>query len=254
MFDCHAHYDDNAFDVDRDELMHELFANGVKGIVNSGCDLESSLASLALAKRFDGVYASVGIHPCAAGSLPNDWTDRLNAMLQDKKAVAIGEIGLDYYHTDYPDKQKQKEVFEAQLSLAEKTGARVVIHDRDAHADCLEMALSHKNLTGMFHCFSGSVETANMLIKAGWYISVGGVLTYKNARVLPDVVSCVPFDRLLTETDCPYLTPVPHRGKRNRSDNIAYVLQKIAEIKGVSYDEAEHITQQNAFDFYRINT
>lgn len=253
MFDCHAHYDDKAFDADRDALMHELFANGVKGIVNSGCDLESSRASLELAHRYDGVYASVGVHPCGADSLPDGWTDELEALLHDEKAVAIGEIGLDYYHEDYAPKKVQMDVFDTQLSLAQITGARVVIHDREAHADCVSMTLAHKGLTGMFHCFSGSLETAKLLLDAGWYISVGGVLTYKNARVLPEVVSYVPVDRLLTETDCPYLTPVPHRGKRNRSDNIAYVLQKIAEIKGISYDEAERITEQNARDFYRIN-
>lgn len=252
MFDCHAHYDDRAFDADRDTLMHELFANGVSGIVNSGCDLESSRASLELAHRFDGVYASVGVHPCGAGSLREGWTDELEALMRDEKAVAIGEIGLDYYHEDYAPREKQMEVFDTQLSLAQKIGARVVIHDREAHADCISMTLAHKGLIGMFHCFSGSLETAKLLLDAGWYISVGGVLTYKNARVLPEVVAYVPFDRLLTETDCPYLTPVPNRGKRNRSDYITYVLQKIAEIKGVSFDEAERITEQNARDFYRL--
>lgn len=252
MFDCHAHYDDRAFDADRDTLMHELFANGVSGIVNSGCDLESSRASLELAHRFDGVYASVGVHPCGADSLREGWTDELEALMRDEKAVAIGEIGLDYYHEDYAPREKQMEVFDTQLSLAQKIGARVVIHDREAHADCISMTLAHKRLIGMFHCFSGSLETAKLLLDAGWYISVGGVLTYKNARVLPEVVAYVPFDRLLTETDCPYLTPVPNRGKRNRSDYITYVLQKIAEIKGVSFDEAERITEQNAHDFYRL--
>lgn len=252
MFDCHAHYDDRMFDDDRDALISELFANGVRGIVNSGCDLESSRASLELAHRFDGVYASVGVHPCGADSLNDGWTDEILDMLRDEKAVAVGEIGLDYYHSDYAPREQQMAVFDTQLSLAEQAGARVVIHDREAHADCVSTALSHKALTGMFHCFSGSVETAKMLLDAGWYISVGGVLTYKNARVLPEVVAYVPLDRLLTETDCPYLTPVPNRGKRNRSDNIAYVLQKIAEIKGISYDEAERVTEQNAMDFYRI--
>ncbi len=252
MFDSHAHYDDVAFDDDRHQLIEKLFQEcGVTGIVNAGCDIATSLYSIKLAEQYDGMYCAVGIHPQNASDVPSDWLAQLKGLLSNKKVVAIGEIGLDY-HYETPCREVQKQIFELQLQLASEMSLPVVIHDRDAHADCVKILLKHPFVKGVLHCFSGSVETAKELIKNGWYISVGGVVTYKNAKQLPDVVKSLPPERILVETDAPYLSPVPYRGKRNDSSLMRFTLQKIAEIKGVTPEEVERATTENAHRLFGI--
>ncbi len=252
MIDCHAHYDSERYDSDRDAILKAINANGVKAIINAGCDIPSSQASVDLAHKYGFMYACVGFQPEFAADATGDWLSRIEAMLADKKVVAIGEIGLDYSHDNYPSKQKQAEVFEAQLDLARRTGKKVVIHDRDAHFDTLAAVKKYPEVKGVFHCYAGSVEMAKELQSIGYMISVGGVLTFKNARVLPDVIKALPLEMILTETDAPYLSPVPHRGERNRSDYISYVLQKIAEIKGVEIETVKAVTEANAVRFYGL--
>lgn len=252
MFDSHAHYDDAAFDADRHTLLSAMPTEyGVSGIINAGCDIASSMWSIRMAEEYPHVFAAVGIHPQNAAEVSDGWLDELKRLIAHKKAVAIGEIGLDF-HYDTPGREVQHRVFDAQMQLAAETGMPVVIHDRDAHADCIKTVLAYPGVTGAFHCFSGSVETARLLIKNGWYISVGGVITFKNSRQLPAVVKDVPLCRLLTETDAPYLSPVPYRGQRNDSSLIRFTLEKIAEIKGITAEEAEKTTVENAKRLFRI--
>lgn len=245
MFDSHAHYDDEAFDGIRDSLINDLHENkNVKGFINIGCSIDSSKTSLALAEKYPFVYAAVGIHPEEAENFkPSDLAE-IETMLRNKKAVAIGEIGLDYhYGTDFRD--KQIEMFRLQLELAEKTGKPVIIHERDSVADCLECVLDY-DVTGVFHSYSGSAETAKILLKKGFYISFSGTVTFKNARLPVENAKIIPDDRILVETDCPYLTPHPFRGKRNDSGYMRYTLEKLAEIRGVSFEHIEQVTEENA--------
>ena len=250
MFDSHAHYNDTAFDADRSELLGSLFANGVQGIVEAGTDEESSNNARGLAHRYEDLYFAAGLHPEYAelyGSL-SAW---LPGLLEDGKCVAIGEIGLDY-HYDTPARDIQRKAFEAQMRIAFDTGRPVVIHDREAHADCLEIVRAFPGVRGMFHSFSGSAETAAVLVSLGWYISFSGVVTFKNAVRSVEAAQAVPLERMLTETDCPYLAPHPFRGKRNDSSLIKYILEKIASVKGVTCEELERITAQNARRFFGI--
>lgn len=252
MFDSHAHYDDAAFAADRNNLLSGMPTEcGVSGIINAGCDIASSEYSIRMAEEYPHVFAAVGIHPQNASEVSDGWQDELKRLIPHKKVVAIGEIGLDF-HYDTPEREVQQRVFDAQMQLAAETGMPVVIHDRDAHADCVKTVLAYPGVTGAFHCFSGSVETARLLIKNGWYISVGGVITFKNSRQLPAVVKDIPLCRLLTETDAPYLSPVPYRGQRNDSSLIRFTLDKIAEIKGITAEEAEKATVENAKRLFRI--
>lgn len=248
IFDSHAHYDDKRFDGIRDELFAEMHKNGVCGIVTCGCDGETSKAALNLAEQFDFVYAAVGIHP---ENLESGTTvGQIEEFAKHPKCVAIGEIGLDYYWS--PEKRiEQTEVFEKQIILAKKLNLPVIVHDRDAHADTLEI-LKRLKPSGVVHCFSGSVEMAREIIKLGMYIGVGGVITFKNAKKLPDVVRAVPDELLLVETDCPYLAPEPYRGKLCHSSMIKLTAQKIAQIRGVSESKILLQTTQNAKKLFKI--
>lgn len=245
MIDIHAHYDDPAFDADRDELLSGIFGRGdIRAVINAGCDAASSEASLALAARYGGMYAAVGIHPENASNAGERELAHITALLCERKAVALGEIGLDYHYTR-ENERAQKELFDTQLSIAEQYGKPVVIHERDAMADCLDIVLAHR-AKGVFHSFSGSRETARILLERGYYISFSGTVTFKNARIPPENAAYVPEDRILTETDCPYLTAHPFRGRRNDSTYMEYTLRRIAEIRGVEYEYIEHITEANA--------
>lgn len=252
IFDTHAHYDDRRFDEDRDEVLTRLFdSRTVYAVVNCGCDRESSEKSLDLAHRYGRVYAAVGIHPHEASKAAEGDFEAIEKMLSDEKAVALGEIGLDY-HYDFSPRDVQKQALERQLSLAERLGVPVIIHDREAHADCVEAVLRHPGVKGVFHSFSGSAETAKLLQRQGWYISFSGALTFKDARRAVEAVEATADDRLLVETDCPYLAPVPHRGKRNHSGYVKHIIEKIADIRGKSYEFIETLTRENAKRFFGI--
>ncbi len=259
IFDTHAHYDDEKFDGIRDEILSEVFSNDVEKIVNIGASIDSSKKSIELSKKYPNIYAAVGVHPeNVTTDMTEGWIDRVEKMYREnEKVVAIGEIGLDYYWTT-DTKEKQKECFRKQLELAAKLNSPVVVHDRDAHGDSLEIIKEYPNVTAVFHAFSGSVEMARELMKLGHYISFGGVVTFKNARktveIVENLTSLYPLamDRILFETDAPYLTPVPHRGELNRSDYIKFVAEKCGEILGISADELCEITYNNAMRFYGL--
>lgn len=250
IFDAHAHYDDSWFDDDRDELLSSLPSKGVCGIVNASVDLKTAKTALDFSKRYDYIYATVGFHPENLDDMPDDYLTQIAKLLEDKKAVALGEIGLDY-HWDI-DRQLQHKVFEQQLILAKELDVPVVIHDREAHGDIMEYIRKYQP-KGLLHCFSGSVEMLNEVLKLGLSISLGGTVTFKNARVPVEVAQAVPLDRLLLETDAPYLSPVPFRGKRNDSSNILYTATRIAEIKGIGIQQLLDITCDNAKRLYSID-
>lgn len=250
IFDTHAHYDDKAFDDDRENVIDMLFKNGVCGVVNQGTDIKTSEFGIKLAGQYDGFYAAVGLHPeCLDENSISD-LDKIRELAKSEKVVAIGEIGLDYYY-DIP-KDLQKTIFAKQLELAAELDMPVNIHDREAHGDTLEMLKKYKP-KGIVHCFSGSVEMAKEIVKLGMYIGIGGVVTFKNARKTVEVVENIPLERIVLETDCPYLSPVPFRGKRNDSSMIKYTAQRIAEIKNTTEEEILTITRKNAADVYNIN-
>ncbi|MBE7004260.1 MAG: TatD family deoxyribonuclease [Ruminococcaceae bacterium] len=252
IFDTHAHYDDEQFDADRGELLASMPENGVGLILDPGCDYESSRRAVELAERFPHVYAAVGWHPenCAP-FVPED-LDALRALAKHPKVVAIGEIGLDYYWAENPPREFQQEVFRLQLALAEELDLPVIVHDRDAHADSLAIVREFPNVRGVFHCFSGSVETARELWKLGWYVGFDGPLTYKNAKKAAEVAAEAPADRILLETDSPYLAPVPLRGKRNDSRNLTHVAEKLAELRGTTAAEIAALTEANGRRLFRI--
>ncbi len=252
LFDTHAHYDDAQFDPDREELLAALPENGVGLVVNPGCDLPTSQKALALAERFPHVYAAVGYHPENCGPYVPEDLDTLRSLAAHPKAVAIGEIGLDYYWEENPPRKFQQQVFRAQLRLAEELDLPVIVHDREAHGDSLSIIREFPNLRGVFHCFSGSAEMAKELVKLGWMISFTGVLTYKNARKALEAADAVPLEHLMIETDSPYMAPVPNRGKRNDSRNVSFICQKLAEVKGVSPEDCARITMENGKRFFRI--
>ena len=249
IFDTHAHYDDKAFDPDRDELILALLSGRVCGIVNQGTDIASSRFSLELAEKYDGLYAAVGLHPECLDENSMNEIDTVRQLAAHPKAVAVGEIGLDYYY-DVP-RDLQKNVFSAMLELADDLSMPVNIHDREAHGDTLDIIKKYRP-KGILHCFSGSAEMAREVVKLGMYIGMGGVVTFKNARKTLEVIDAVPLESLVLETDCPYLSPVPFRGKRNDSGNIIYTAEKIAEIKSTTAEEVLRITKENAQTVYKL--
>ena len=250
-FDTHAHYDSGAFNADRFEILGSMPDAKVGLIVNPGCDLESSKTAIGLAERFNFVYAAVGWHPEDMDKLTDKAYAELERLAEHPKCLAIGEIGLDYYWDD-THKAEQKELFKKQIELAIRLNKPVIVHDREAHGDSLEIVRDFSELRGVFHCFSGSVEMASELLKRGWYLGFDGPITYKNARKAIEVLEFCPLDKIVIETDSPYLTPVPNRGKRNDSRQLEFVVNKIAEIKGINADEVENITFENGKKLFGI--
>lgn len=251
-FDTHAHYDAEQFDADRDQVLSALPAAGVVLAVDPGCDLPSSRAALALAERYPFLYAAVGYHPENCAPYREEDLDQIRDMARHPKCVAIGEIGLDYYWAENPPRALQQRVFRDQLALAAELALPVIVHDREAHGDSLEIVREFPEVRGVFHCFSGSAEMAKELVGLGWMISFTGVLTYKNARKALEAAAAVPLDRLMIETDSPYMAPVPCRGQRNDSRNLPYICEKLAELKGVSPGECARITLENGKRFFHI--
>lgn len=256
IFDTHTHYDDEQFKEDRDALLLSLKEQGVEAIANMGASMRGAKDSVALAKQYPFVYAAVGIHPDHAKDLNEEEFAILSALAAEDKVVAIGEIGLDYYW-DSTEREEQKYWFKRQLELAEQLELPVVIHSREAAADTLEIMKeayrqSGKKLTGVIHCFSYGVEMAQEYLKMDFFLGVGGVATFKNGRKLKEVIEAAPLEKMVLETDCPYLAPVPFRGKRNSSEKLHYVVAAIAEIKGITEEEVERVTWENACKLYRL--
>ena len=248
IFDTHAHYDDNRFDGIRDELLTELHQNGVDKIITCAVDGFSAKKSLSLAEKYDFIHAAVGIHPENLDSKTT--VEEIRELSGHKKCVAIGEIGLDYYYTQN-NKDEQKEIFEKQIILANELNLPVIIHDREAHADTLEIIKKHKP-KGVLHCFSGSAEMAKEVIRSGMYIGVGGTVTFKNAKKLPDVIRAIPKDRILLETDCPYLCPEPYRGKLCHSGYITLTAKRVAEILNTEQNRILKQTNENAKKLFSL--
>ena len=228
IFDSHAHYDDERFDADRDELLESIHREGVEYIMTIGADLPTSYAARELAERYDFVYFAAGIHPEQAGDAPENYLEELKALAAHPKCRAIGEIGLDYYWAENPPKERQMELFRQQVLLAKELGLPVIIHDREAHADTLAL-LRELHPAGVLHCFSGSVEMAKEVAALGMYLGFTGAITFKNARKAPQAAAVVPDDRLLIETDCPYMAPEPYRGKRCDSSMLPRVAERLAD-------------------------
>lgn len=252
IFDTHAHYDDEQFHEDRDELLGAVHDGGVGTIVNVGSDVASWEDIRTLVGKHPFIYGAAGVHPDDVGELDEEKFSRLKGILQEEKFVAVGEIGLDYYW-DNESHEIQKAWFIRQLDLARELGMPVIIHSRDAAADTFEIMKEHaEGLGGVIHCFSYSVELAREYVKRGFYIGIGGVVTFKNSRKLKEVVVDTPLESLVLETDCPYLAPVPNRGKRNSSLNLTYVAEEIASLKGVTYEEVVKSTEENARRLYHM--
>lgn len=234
IFDTHAHYDDEKFDEDRAELLGSLPSKGVINVINCGCDLASSLKSIEFSEKYDYFYAAVGIHPSNITDSSYDELTKIKELYSHRKCVAVGEIGLEY-HYDFVPKAVQLDIFEKQLQLANELDLPVIVHDREAHEDTMNL-LKKYSPKGVVHCFSGSVEMAKEVLKIGMYIGLGGAVTFKNARKPLEVAECIPEDRLLLETDCPYMTPVPHRGKRNDPSFVPIIAKCIADARGEDAD------------------
>lgn len=249
IFDAHAHYDDKWFDENRKDLLDSMGSKGVCGIVNAAVNLETARYGLELAEKYSFIYSTVGFHPENLDDLVPNYLDKMHQLLQNEKAVAIGEIGLDY-HWDIP-REKQKKAFEEQLIFSKEENMPVVVHDREAHGDTIDLLRKYKP-KGLVHCFSGSVELMRETIKLGMSISLGGVVTFKNARHSVEVAKEVPIDRLLLETDAPYMAPVPFRGKQCNSSMIIYVAERIADIRNMGVQELLDITKENAEKLYNL--
>lgn len=247
MIDSHAHYDDKSFDEDRHEILQKCLDEGVTHIVNAGTDVESSRISVSLSERYPFVYAAVGVHPHEASGWNDETLSELKELTGRKKVVAIGEIGLDY-HYDFSPREIQKEVFARQIDFARSLKLPIIVHNRESHQDVLDILKSEKahEVGGVLHCFSGSVETAKQVLDLGFMIGIGGPVTFRKAVRPVEVVRYVPLDMMLVETDCPYLSPEPLRGRRNWSGNLKYIIEKIAQIKGIDFKEAEMATTENA--------
>lgn len=253
LFDTHAHYDSRAFRNDREALLSGLPAQGVGLVLCPGCDLDSSRACIDLAQRHSHVYAAAGVHPQDAASQRPHWVKELRPLLEHPRVKAVGEIGLDYYYDDSAPHAVQQAIFRAQMELAEETGLPVIIHDRDAHADCLKIVQDYPSVRGVFHCYAGSVESAKILVALGYYISFTGVITFKNARKAPEVIDWLPLDRILIETDAPYMAPTPYRGKRCDSSMVHRMAETIAQIKGLPVEEVAKVTTENGRRLFGIS-
>ncbi len=250
-FDTHAHYDEEAFDSDRAEVLTAMPAAGVSLILNPGCDGPTSQMAVELSRQYPFVYAAVGWHPHEASAFTQESEAQLRAWAQEDKVKAIGEIGLDF-HYDFSPRETQQAVFRRQLELARELNLPVIVHDREAHAPCLEAVRAFPEVRGVFHCYSGSAEMAQELLNLGWYLSFTGAITFKNARRALEAIAVCPMERLMLETDSPYLAPVPNRGTRNDSRNLPYIAQVVAEVKGLSVEEVAAITMENGKRFFSI--
>lgn len=252
LFDTHAHYDAQQFDPDRDEVLSGLSGRGVSLVVNPGCDLPSSAMAVELAHRYPFLYAAVGYHPENCAPYKEEDLQQLRAWCQDPKVVAIGELGLDYYWEENPPRELQQKVLRDQLALARELDKPVIFHDREAHGDTMDILRQFPGVRGVMHCYSGSVEMAKELVRLGWMISFTGVLTYKNARKSVEAAAAIPMERLMIETDSPYMAPVPHRGKRNDSGLVIHTCETLAAIKGLSTEDCARITLENGCRFFGI--
>ena len=252
LFDTHAHLDDRAFDEDREELLASLPGQGLELVMNPGCSLESSRNTVKLAAAYDYIYAAVGSHPDVADEVNEEVLEEYRTLCKlNPKVKAIGEIGLDYYYEDIP-REVQLKAFRLQMELARELDLPVIIHERDAHEDGMKVVREFSDVKGVFHCYSGSAEMARQLVNEGWYIGFTGVLTFKNARKAVEVAAAIPLERIVLETDCPYMAPVPFRGKRNDPGKLCHMAEKLAEIRGVSVEEIHRITTENGRRLYRI--
>ena len=251
-FDTHAHYDDVKFDTDREELLAALPAKRIGMAVDCASDAAGAHRVLELAERYPYLYAAVGIHPEEAEGWKEADLAEIEALAGHEKVVAIGEIGLDYHYEDGADRETQRSLLRAQLTLAKELDLPVVIHDREAHEDSLAIVKEFEGVRGVFHCYSGSAEMAKELVKLGWMFSFGGSCTFRNARKTPEVIAALPADRIMLETDCPYLAPVPFRGKRCDSSMLPYICAAIAAFRGAEPTEIEEQTWKNALEFFRI--
>ena len=252
LFDTHAHMDDCGFDLDREELLSALPEQGIGLLMNPGCSLEASRNAVKLANRYDYIYAAVGSHPDAADEVDEKVLEQYRLLCRENpKVKAIGEIGLDYHYEDIP-RQIQQRAFRMQMELARELDLPVIVHEREAHEDGMKIVEEFPEVKGVFHCYSGSAEMAKWLIKRGWYIGFTGVLTFKNARKAVEVASSIPLERIVLETDCPYMAPEPFRGKRNDPGKLYRMAEKLAEIRGLSTPEIHRITVENGKRLYRI--
>ena len=252
LFDTHAHMDDRAFDADREELLRSLPEKGLKLVMNPGCSLESSRNVSRLTREYDFLYGAVGSHPDAADEVNDAVLAEYRELCKlNSKIRAIGEIGLDYHYEDIP-RQIQMQAFRSQMELARELDLPVIVHERDAHEDGMSVVRDFPTVTGVFHCYSGSAEMARQLVDKGWYIGFTGVLTFKNARKAVEVASSIPLERIVLETDCPYMAPEPFRGKRNHPGYLYRMAEKLAEIRGISVEEIHAVTTENGRRLYRI--
>ena len=252
LFDTHAHLDDHAFDTDREELLADLPGQGLTLVMNPGCSLESSRNAVVLANQYDYIYAAVGSHPDVADEVHEEVLEEYRKLCKlNPKVKAIGEIGLDYHYEDIP-REIQLKAFRLQMELARELKLPVIVHEREAHEDGMNVVREFPEIWGVFHCYSGSAEMARQLVDKGWYIGFTGVLTFKNARKAVEVAASIPLDRIVIETDCPYMAPDPFRGKRNDPGKIYRMAEKLAEIRGMTVEEIQAITVENGRRLYRI--
>ena len=251
LFDTHAHLNDPAFDADREEILKNLPAEGIGYVLNAGCSLASSKDIIAMAERYPYLYASVGSHPDSCDEVNEEVLEEFRRLCRHEKVKAIGEIGIDYHYEDIP-RQLQLVAFRKQLELAREVGLPVIVHERDAHEDGLALAKEYRDVGGVFHCFSGSAEMARQLVDLGWYIGFTGVLTFKNARKAIEAAQAIPLDRIVLETDCPYMAPEPFRGRRNDPGYLFRMAEKLAELRGLELEQIHSITVENGKRLYRL--